>query len=505
MPVTEPRDEIEAWLQADIEPLAPPPGTFERIHRRARRRKAHRALVSVSGTAVLVAAIAAAPRIFLTLQHHSGPASIESVTSPAPAPTSTPSPGSAAPSQSSSPASTRASMLPTAAALAPPGASSGAPVPRHFRPTSVTFIGVVGAVIGQAGSPGHCATVYCTSLAGTPDYGGSWYGVSAPKAGPPSGSAGVSQVRFLTLRNGWAFGPGLFVTHDGGVHWTPERANGLRVTDLETAGNRAFALFASCTGTGARYASGCTGLTLMSSAAGSNSWQPVGGVPKLQAGSQSPAASPSSSPSAPTSPAAATGSQGLSASLVLVDGPPGNASAGTGYLLAPDGTIFSGRLDGTAWHAAGKAPCNPGGPQQDGQPSAALLAADSGGLVMVCTGPAYGGSQRKVLWSSSSGRQWQRSGTPPVAGVATSLASAAGTTLVLATNSGLEVSHTSGRIWKQAALSQAGAPPAGTGFSYVGMTNQHDGVAVPADPSLGEVFITHDGGGTWYPSPIQGG
>jgi hypothetical protein len=28
------RDRLDAWLNAEVEPLAPPPGTFERIRRR---------------------------------------------------------------------------------------------------------------------------------------------------------------------------------------------------------------------------------------------------------------------------------------------------------------------------------------------------------------------------------------------------------------------------------------------------------------------------------------
>src|SRR5580698_9490376 len=84
--------------------------------------------------------------------------------------------------------------------------------PPNFRPTTVTFVGtgtgsVVGAVLGQAGTPGHCATADCTSLAGTSDYGQHWYGVSAPVTPGPDGGSGVSQLRFTSLKDGWAFGP----------------------------------------------------------------------------------------------------------------------------------------------------------------------------------------------------------------------------------------------------------------------------------------------------------
>ena len=38
--MSDPGDRIDTWLTAEVEPLAPPPGTLDRIKRRARRRKA---------------------------------------------------------------------------------------------------------------------------------------------------------------------------------------------------------------------------------------------------------------------------------------------------------------------------------------------------------------------------------------------------------------------------------------------------------------------------------
>ena len=50
----------------------------------------------------------------------------------------------------------------------------------------------------------------------------------------------------------------------------------LRVTDLETVGSRVYALWASCTGTGAAYAGGCSAFTLYSASARGGAWAPVG-------------------------------------------------------------------------------------------------------------------------------------------------------------------------------------------------------------------------------------
>ncbi len=479
--MTDPRDQVDSWLDAEVEPLAPPPGAFARISKRARRRKISRALVSAAGAVILIAAAVALPRAAETLLH-GGTHSIPNAAAAGPSPSQRLTrPASTRPHRGGGTPNSRSATPepPTTSALSPGG--SGSPVPSNFQPTSVTFIGTqIGAVIGQAGHPGHCSTQYCTSLAGTSDYGRSWYGVSAPLAGPPSGGTGVSQLRFLNLRDGWAFGPGLWVTHTGGAHWKPERTAGLRVTDLETAGRRAFALFASCTGTTAGYAAHCDRFALYSAAPSGSRWLPVPG--------------PTSDL---TRPGAGTGQ---SATLLL--------AGGTGYLLAPSGQLYSGPLTGAAWGLAGQAPMAPGAPGPDGQPTSGLLAAGSQQLYELTTTTAAataGGSPGKAIYASADGGQtWRRAGTAPAAGIPRSLAAAQGGLLVLATTAGIDISADGGATWKVTETGPPGAAAGQGGFSYVGMTDPLQGVAVPADPQLQEVFITADGGQTWRARLIQG-
>jgi hypothetical protein len=469
-----PWDRIDDWLTADVEPLAPPPGTFERIRRRARRRRVSRAVMSAAGIVIVIAVGVAVPRIATTLQSHGGRVA-PPVAANSPQPTAHPSvtgqSTGGVSSQSSSPVPSESQR----ASLIYPG-----PVPKNFQPTSVTFIGLnTGAVIGQAGTPGQCASTYCTSLAGTSDYGQKWFGVSAPQTGPPDGALGVGQLRFLNTHDGWAFGPQLWVTDNGGANWKREDTYGMRVTDLETAGDRAFALFATCTGNGADFGANCTGFSLYSSAAGSSQWQRVPGPTASlpQAGSGRPD----------------------SASLVL--------AGSHGYLLAPSGELLSGPLTGAAWTTAdARAPCAPGPPGPGGQPTGALLAAGSDHLFLVCNSATNGAgdSQTKiVMQSSDGGTSWSTAGDAPSAGIATSLAAAQGNLVVLATDHGLYLSGDDGASWHLAEQGPAGAAAGKRGFAYVGMTSQLDGVALPADPALGEVFITTDGGSAWQPHSVS--
>ena len=251
------RDDLDSWLDGRVDPLPPPPGTFDLIKRRARRRKYRRLAVTAGAAAVIVAAAVTVPQV---------------VNLPVLNPATATGVGANRHTTAGAQRGGQRLVVIGRALLVGP-----APVPASFRPTSVTFIGTdTGWVIGQAGTPGHCATQYCTSIARTDDAGKTWTGVPAPVTGPADGATGVSQIRFLNLSDGWAFGPGLFATHDGGHTWTQVVTNGLRVTALETVGDRAFALFASCTGTGAAFAAQCTSYTLYSSPAAADAWTPVG-------------------------------------------------------------------------------------------------------------------------------------------------------------------------------------------------------------------------------------
>lgn len=483
--MSNPRDEIDAWLHADVEPLAPPPGTFDRVTRKARRRKVRRAAVSAAGAAVIVAGLAVSPQIVSALTQH--PAGRQ-----APLAAGHTSASATRPARTVSPRGTSAARSATPEPTAPASLSakpSGDPVPANFQPTSVTFVGQdIGAVLGQAGTPGHCAGgVNCTSLAGTTNYGRSWFGVSAPPTGAPDGSAGVSQLRFLNPSQGFAFGPELWTTVNGGANWSRvSLPPDIRVTDLETLDGQAFALWARCTAAGPDFAAGCTSFTLHTARAGGGPWRRVGGAVNLTAGGQA-----------------------TSASLLLAGGTTDNPASATGYLLAPDGKVLSGNLSSRAWTTDSTAPCAPGAAQPGGQPSGALMSTGSGDLFLLCANattstpasPSAGGPARTLYVSADGGKTWLPRSPAPAQGTPASLAAAAGNLVVLATSDGIEVSPDGGQSW-QVTLPATEGPPGG--FSYVGMTEASQGVAVPANPALHQVWFTGNAGQTWQPSTVQG-
>ena len=74
--MTDPRDDLDTWMNAQVQPLPPPPGTFELIRKRARRRKMTRAAAAAAGAAAVIAVIATVPRLVITqLNVGPGPAS----------------------------------------------------------------------------------------------------------------------------------------------------------------------------------------------------------------------------------------------------------------------------------------------------------------------------------------------------------------------------------------------------------------------------------------------
>jgi photosystem II stability/assembly factor-like uncharacterized protein len=459
-------DDVDAWLSERIEPLPPPPGTFDLIKRRARRRKYRKLAITAGSAAVIVAAAVTVPQV---------------VNLPVLNPNPTAAPVAGAQNSTATPSVGRA-----AAGKASPVTSSAVPlpasVPGNFRPTSVTFVSTrTGWAIGQALTPGHCATQVCTSVARTSNAGRTWTGVPAPMAGAPDGATGLSQIRFLNLDDGWAYGPQLYVTHNSGKTWAQVDTAGLRVTALETVGDRVFAVWASCTGDGPAYAVNCTRFTLYSAPATGGAWAPVG---------------------APTT-GLTDGAASEAAELVL--------TGSRGYLLAPGGALYSGPVDGTGpWtRVSSLAPsCPVGTPRANGQPTGALLGAvNASHLILACVSASSGTSpsvstQQKFIYSSKDGgRSWEQTATAPAAGVAFGLAASPAESVVLATNQGIDVLPAGETTWRKATI-RGGAPA--DGFRYIGMTTDEQGIALPADPSAGTIWFTFDGGQTWTASRLNG-
>jgi photosystem II stability/assembly factor-like uncharacterized protein len=165
--------------------------------------------------------------------------------------TATPGPSSSTtPPPTATPAGTQP---PTPSPTGAPAAVGpvGTAVPRGFDPTSATFVSpLTGWVLGQA----PCSAGRCDAVVRTRDGGRTWRAVPAPSTSPDR----LVGIRFADVRNGYVYGEGLWVTHDGGATWTQVKAFA-QVGPLESAKGRVWfvsqgkGLFSGST-TGAPYA-----------------------------------------------------------------------------------------------------------------------------------------------------------------------------------------------------------------------------------------------------------
>jgi hypothetical protein len=459
--VTPGRDGLDDWLEREVRPLPPPAGTFELINKRARRRKLRKLAVTLtSAAAVAAAAVFAVPTVtalHLRPSHQNGVAIGNASTSPTPNALSSTPTRAPAPGVTKSPSAATPTPTPSSApAVTPPG---GGPVPANFQPTSVTFVSAYeGWTIGQAGTPGTCANAdptVCTSMARTNDRGRSWTGVPAPS------TKLVSGVRFLDGVNGWAFGPQLWSTHDRGNTWTQVDTHGQEVIDLETAGTQAYAVFAACSNNPPNGNVGdpaqphsCTRFTLKATAAAADAWSPVGST---------------------TTGLTLGVNNWVGAYLVL--------GSGRGWLLGPDDSLYSGSLAGGSWPKVGSTPCQ--------LTKLLTWVKPTGSLVAACNGQAASGGPAgvTVYTSADDGATWANGGSTTSSGAVTSLSGSPSAPVILATSGGIDVRTSAGQEKQVASLPG--------GFSYVGMTGDNQGVAVPVNTSLHEIWMTFDGGQQW--------
>jgi hypothetical protein len=130
--------------------------------------------------------------------------------------------------------------------LASSPAPSATPVPQGFRGLDLTFVSAsLGWVLGEIPCP---ALAQCAAVEHTSDSGASWSAVHAPTAAVSNGNGQidclhavpcVDGMRFGSATAGYAFGPALFHTLDGGQTWQQESSS-TPTLSLEYAGRSAF-------------------------------------------------------------------------------------------------------------------------------------------------------------------------------------------------------------------------------------------------------------------------
>jgi hypothetical protein len=331
----------------------------------------------------------------------------------------------------------------------------GAAVPAGFEPASATFVSADhGWVLGSV----PCGAAHCAAIAHTTDGGGSWSSIPAPGATIRSPrdepGPGISALRFADTSNGWAFGPELWATHDGGATWSRVAITGLpaaaTILTLETAAGTVHAV---------AYDPDRNDFPIASSPVAADDWRiaavrlPVGAgpVPVIQ--------------------------------LVL--------SRTSGWVLENDRTVVAGaRLEARAWRAWEPACLDVAGP--------ALLAASSpSDLAAVCDVGAMSTPQGEQLFMSvDGGTTFGKAGTGPSVSSAVAIATPDRSTIVVAGSKGsgsaLVASYDSGRTWST--VHSGGAVL----FADLGFTTETQGIVITTDRSgAGQLLMTHDAGRTW--------
>jgi photosystem II stability/assembly factor-like uncharacterized protein len=228
-------------------------------------RRRNEALAFLAAAAVVAAVVA----IVLVNAHHS-------TTSPSNASSA------AANATSSSSASTSRHTGTTTSASTTATTTTGpvsTPIPAHFAPQSFTAISELEWwLLGPAPCQFVGGHPPCGSILRTTDGGRHFIGIGEPHASVSSdpNQPGYSQIRFADADNGFAFGPDLYATHDGGQSWTAVDVGG-SVADLAISSGIAYATVDVSS-------SGAAGNRLMRSPVSADEWTTVSAAGDVSGG-----------------------------------------------------------------------------------------------------------------------------------------------------------------------------------------------------------------------------
>ncbi|HUN31760.1 MAG TPA: hypothetical protein VMU95_07040 [Trebonia sp.] len=311
----------------------------------------------------------------------------------------------------------------------------------------------------------------CTDVISTWDGGLTWSkdGTIPAKTPPLDGATtGVTEIRFDTPMQGWAFGPDLYRTTDGGRRWTREAlpgADSKQVLALAVTHSRAYAVMSPCDyGTGT-----CTGPAV-------TVWRTT--TPERESWTRVPLVLPVHS----------------SADL--------SAWGETVYVTENRGKTSSlyASTDGGAQFASRPVPCKS---DNDPQLAQAVAMSETRMALLCVNDPMLGNAVKTVYRSADTGHTYTFAGTMGPLGVVGQLAaSPSGKLAVAATAAGgsfIYINDSGGTTWSTAVSLGDG----GLGWNDITYVTDNEAWVVysPANTfsgSIGHVLVSRDGGHRWH-------
>jgi hypothetical protein len=344
-------------------------------------------------------------------------------------------------------------------------AASGPTRPKDFAAQSITWISPArGWMLGSA----PCGLETCTEVMGTTNAAVTWHLDGALRAPlTQSRHTGVSGLRFANARIGWAFGPSLHATNDGGRTWVkqPVPGGGRRILALAADHAQAIAVVAMCSAR--KPVSDChRGATLWRSSPPGSAWKQA-----------------------------------------AVDLPPAYLAVAavhgrTGYVVIPNERLrhgaFVASLDGTTWSPR-RNPC-----RTDRDEMLASVAPITDRRVAIqCVGdPGFGKAVKHGYRSNDAAASTRSAGIAPLLGINTQIAATPDGTIAMASFSigSWIYRNAGGSAW----ATSVDLGDGGEGWNDIGFTTNEIGFVIHGPEAFvgpGELWGTSDGGATWAPLP----